>query len=352
MGMLGMEYGILLYRSAESLTRFRAMALNEDRGDGKEDLEAAFLSQDCIFITFDAISPHPDRDLSELPALAVEPNFGNIHPMEGMRPFLYEEEAMAAHVALSALKQFVKAHRRQLKAEEIPALSKHYKLELPDATGTIKVNVATCPELSQELLQMHLDLEESEEDDFDPTQIPLREDLIPDDSFISLGAMPWHMLEITRSYPGLIHHQESTVKLNSGDGLPTIVIQTTRPRAKEIINRITNAGGLSAICFNTGEDFHHSEHTFDLGVLQLADGEMQMFGEFDNDSKVHILARKKWDDRVKKTKGFCGLLVTHGLTGKARGNPGLRETVALFEARSISEEELGLGLLQPISRRE
>jgi len=47
MGMLGMEYGILLYRSEQSLKRFRASVLTEE--ESPEQLEEAFLKQDCLF---------------------------------------------------------------------------------------------------------------------------------------------------------------------------------------------------------------------------------------------------------------------------------------------------------------
>ncbi|MCY7368163.1 MAG: hypothetical protein LH474_08420, partial [Chamaesiphon sp.] len=99
MGMLGMEYGILFYRSLESLQRFRSMALNDEQQP--MEMESAFLSQDCMFLTFEAlakplsggVTPDLEHQLASLPAKSIEPSFGNIHPMEGMRPFLYEEEA-------------------------------------------------------------------------------------------------------------------------------------------------------------------------------------------------------------------------------------------------------------------
>ncbi len=337
MGMLGMEYGVLLYRSAESLQRFRSMALNED---GNQDMESAFLSQDCIFVTFDAAMADPEVDLGSLPATAIEPNFGNIHPMEGMRPFLYEEEAIAAHIALVAFKEFIKAFRQQLQAEKLPSLNKHVRVTIPDTQTILPVVVETLPELSQELLKMHLAIDDDEAD-FDPLELPIREDLIPDDSFISLGMMPWDRVEKIRL--AAAYHQTSNVK-PVGEGLPVILVQTTRPRAKEMLQRIRAAGGLQGICFNPGEDPDGA--SFDLGILQLADGEMQLFGEFYNDSEVHIEARKKWNQRSKKTKGYCGLVIAQGLTGKARGNPGIRETIALLETKSLSDDDLGLGMLQ------
>jgi hypothetical protein len=334
MGMLGMEYGVLLYRSVESLRRFRAMALNEDEG---MQMESAFLSQDCIFVTFDAIAPDLGNDLGTLPATSIEPSFGNIHPMEGMRPFLYEEEAIATQVALVALKEFVAAFRQQLQADDLPSLSKGIQVKLSGVNVTAQVQVETLPELSQELLKMHLAMDE--DDEFDPLELQIREDLIPNNSFISLGMMPWDRVDIIRQSAS--YHQTSEVK-PAGEGLPIILIQTTRPKAREIIEQ---AGGLQGICFNPGED-PIAGSSFDLGILQLADGEMQLFGEFYNESAIHIEARKKWNQRSKKTKGYCGLLVAQGLTGKARGNPGVRDTIAFLETKSLSNDDLGLGTLQ------
>ena len=345
MGMLGMEYGVLLYRSVDSLQRFRAMALNQDEAT---QMESAFLSQDCIFVTFDAvaeplpgrITPDLGRDLGTLTASAIEPNFGNIHPMEGMRPFLYEEEAMATQVALAALKGFITDFRQQLQADDLPSLTTHIPVTIPDTNQIEQITVETLPELSQQLLEMHLAM--SGDDEFDPLELQIREDLIPNNSFISLGMMPWDRVDLIRRSAS--YHQASQVT-QAGEGLPIILIQTTRPKALEIIERIQKAGGLQGICFNPGEDPIAGD-SFDLGILQLADGEMQLFGEFYNESAVHIEARKKWNQRSKKTQGYCGLLVAQGLTGKARGNPGLRETIAFLETKSLSNDDLGLGTLQ------
>jgi hypothetical protein len=351
MGMLGMEYGVLLYRSVESLQRFRALALNEDES---MQMESAFLAQDCIFVTFDAIAPNLTVELGELTSTQIEPNFGNIHPMEGMRPFLYEEEAIATYVALVALQEFVAAFRAQLQADDLPSLTKTVRVNIPDLSAislhdrqnqqsiarTAQVTVETLPQLSQELLKMHLAMDLDE--DFDPLELQIREDLIPDDSFVSLGVMPWDRLETIRN--SVTYLQTSEVQ-SLGEGLPIVMIQTTRPKAREIVERIQSAGGLQGICFNPGEDPIAGD-CFELGILQLTDGEMQLFGEFYNENTTNVEARRKWHQRSQKTQGYCGLLVAQGLTGKARGNPGIRDTVAFLETRSLSNDELGLGTLQ------
>jgi hypothetical protein len=356
MGMLGMEYGILLYRSVESLHRFRALALSEDES---MQMESAFLAQDCIFVTFDAIVPDRAVDLGDLTAAQIEPNFGNIHPMEGMRPFLYEEEAIATHVALVALKEFIVTFREQLQADDLPSLTQTVRVSIPDPAvvavqsspvqslaRTAPVKVETLPQLSQELLKMHLEMDL--DDDFDPLELQIREDLIPNNSFVSLGVMPWDRVETIRR--AVTYHQTSEVQ-SLGEGLPIVMIQTTRPKAREIVERIQSAGGLQGICFNPGEDPIAGD-SFDLGILHLTDGQMQLFGEFYNESATNVEARHKWHQRSKKTKGYCGLLVAQGLTGKARGNPGVRDTVAFLETRSLSNDDLGLGTLQLTHRFE
>ena len=116
MGMLGMEYGVLLYRSLDSLKRFRASVLAEE---SFEAMEKAFLGQDCLFVTFgrdddeeDEGDEEDDFDLADLPVSDIVPNFGTVHPLEGMRPFLYDEEAIALYIALEALHRFFKATSR------------------------------------------------------------------------------------------------------------------------------------------------------------------------------------------------------------------------------------------------
>ncbi len=346
MGMLGMEYGILLYRSLESLQRFRSMALNDDEAI---EMELAFLAQDCMFLTFEALSEpltgrinrNLEHQLTSLPAKLIEPSFGNIHPMEGMRPFLYEEEAIAACVALAAFNGFLTAFKRQLQANDLPRLTKRIKVRFPDTELIEQVTVETLPELSAELLEMHLALDADGETEFDPLELQIQEDLIPDDSFIKLEIMPWDRVESTRR--SVTYHQTSEVKA-VGAGLPIITIQTTRSKAASIVNRIQSAGGLQGICFNPISDPDGAN--FELGILQLADGEMQLFGEFYSESAVQIDERKKWHQQSQKTKGYCGLIIADGLTGKARQNPGIKETIAFLETKSLSNDDLGLGTLQ------
>jgi hypothetical protein len=349
LGMLGMEYGLLLYRSLESLRKFRQQVIAAQ--NTPQALEEAFLEQDCLFVTFDQVEELPldeDEDdvASELFAeTGVYPSFGNLHPLEGMRPVLHEEEARTVLIALRALQRFFQQHLGEFAGDSFPALNKRYRLpdpQQPDSTKKVGVKVSTLPDLAAELYEMSMELDSEDEVD-----LPiLHNDLIPEDAFYSLGAMPWDTFELLRQVAE-VHQESGASPARSGDGFPVILIQTSRPKAKALIEGLQAAGGLKAICFNPGED-PFSDQTYDLGILQTQNGELHLFGEFHEQDPVHIQARKKWDQRCRKTKGYCGLVIAKGLKGASRGNPQIGDMLALFETRALSEQELGLGPLQLI----
>ncbi|WP_088892844.1 DUF6930 domain-containing protein [Leptolyngbya ohadii] len=350
LGMLGMEYGLLMYRSIESLKQFRQRVLAA--GDSPEGLEEAFLEQDCLFVTFEQDGELRSEDESTAVSAfyaeaGVLPTFGNLHPLEGMRPILHEEEATTVLLALKALHKFFQKSLQRLEQEDFPAISGSYRIPDPnDASRKLSIKVATMPALADELSEMTIAAGFPDEDF--PFSAPplLNNHLVPTDSFYSLGAMSWDILEFLRR--SVKFHQPAGAEFPAeGDGFPVILIQTSRPKATELIEALKAAGGLKAICFNPGED-PFSEDRYDLGVLQTEDGELHLFGEFQEDDEVHIQARKKWDQRCKKTKGYCGLIIARGLKGASSGNPQFNDMMALFETRYISAQELGLGELQLI----
>ena len=350
MGMLGMEYGVLLYRSEESLKFFRATVLKED--SSQEFLEEAFLKQDCLFLTFERATNTDGEediftDLADYPLSEINPTFGNIHPLEGVRSILYEEEALISLVAYSALYRFIRDQRVKLNNGLFPSLSHRYRIPLPykeeSNTKSMSVTVGTQTQLASELEEMS-SFEDDEEMMLNPssTSLSLRDDLIPEDSFLSLGIISWEMLEYLQETSK--YHKIGEVA-QVGEGLPVILVQTSRPKAKNIIECIKKDGGLSAICFNPGADPFDGTH-YDLGLLQTQNQELFLFGEFEDDDPDHVEARQKWNQRCKHTKGYCGLIIARGLTGASRGNPQLRDMMALFEARYLSPKELGVGTLQ------
>lgn len=346
MGMLGLDYGILLYRSLESLTQFRKRVI---ANESPERLEEAFLSQDCLFITFESAEEDDEINLSDLPPSEIKPTFGNLHPLEGMRAILYDEEALLTILALDAFARFFRSVRRKLSGGKFPKLSQRYQIPIPEGgersdQGSVAVTVSTMPELATKLFEMSMNAtaDEDDEEDEDDDEPLLHDDLVPPNSFLSLGVVPWELLKELEGSAS--HYQSASIQAN-GDGLPIILIQTSRPKAKAMIDTLKKAGGVSGICFNPGED-PLGGNRFDLGILKTENGDLHLFGEFMEDDPVHIAARKKWDGRCKKTKGYCGLVIAMGLTGASRGNPQIKDMMALFEVRSLSPKDINLGTLQ------
>jgi hypothetical protein len=354
LGMLGVEYGVLMYRSLDSLKKFRQAVLHAD--ESSEHLEEAFLEQDCFFLTFDqgdsqAVSDNDAAMFLEEADDSVKPAFGNLHPLEGMRPILHAEEAMTVMLALEALHRFFEQHLHHFE-NDFPDVTSRYRIADPsDSTSKVSIKVSTMPGLASELFEMSAELLPGLTEEMLPDSAPiLRNDLIPSDAFFSLGALPWEILEFLRT--GAKFYQPADTQFPAkSDGFPIILIQTSRPKALALIEGLQAAGGLESICFNPGEDpFAHER--YDLGILQTRNGDLHLFGEFVEDDPVHVNARKKWDQRCKKTKGHCGLVVARGLKGASRGNPGFRDMMALFEVRSLSPQDLGLGALELIPQVE
>jgi len=96
-----MEYGILLYRSEQSLKRFRASVLTEEESPAAGRSSS---SKIVCFLTFEGTNEDEDEDededeiidLAELPLSEIEPSFGNIHPLEGLRSVLYEKSEQSS----------------------------------------------------------------------------------------------------------------------------------------------------------------------------------------------------------------------------------------------------------------
>jgi len=348
MGMLGREYGILFYRSLDSLKRFRSTVLNEQ---SVERLEKAFLSQDCWFVNFETddegFDPEED-DLADLPLSEIYPLFGSVHPYEGMRPFLDEEEALAVYVSLKALENFVRAKRKQLALAhyDFQALQKQCRIKLPQAIEgkqTLSLSVATLPTLADELFEMAELTYAANLVENTSLSLEIQDNLVPEDSLVSLGMLPWERVKEIRDRSKKHYQSQGATEL--GEGLPIIMIQTSRPKAKAMIEQIQGNGGLKAICFNSGED-PFTDTSYDLGLLQTDNDNLYLFGEFISDDPTHLKARKQWNRRSKMTNGYCALVVAMGLKGAARGKPQVRDILALFEAQALSEQELGMGMLQ------
>lgn len=348
LGQMGLEFGLLLYRSLEALQTFRQSAV-EHHDDSDEDLESIFLSQDCIFLNYELDMPVLDPSQ---PLKFSSINVGTIHPLEGLRPFLEEEEAMALMIGVEGFLRFHQRHRKQFLQSDFPAIKGNYTVQpILEKSGqiTTKVSIKSLPEISLELLNLGADLATSDlldaetdlnsEDFLDLLAPQLDHDLIPDQALVSIGVMPWDLFE-------MMHHKADEIDITpAGDGLPLVMVQTSRPKAKKIQGLLEDAGGLATIGFLKGVD-NYAEQGFDIGVLRTQDGVFHIFGEYEDNDPVHVRAREKWESRVEATQGHCALVLTSGITGGARGNPRPRDILAILGARNLSDVVSGVHPLQ------
>lgn len=363
MGMLGKDYGVILYRSLESLKRFRYKVCQEQ---GSEDLEQAFLSQDCWFLNYEADQEDfefdedddddEDFDLCELDTNEIRPLLGSIHPYEGMRPLRDEEEAMVIYVAIKAMQSFFRQSQADLALEVIPELHTECDISLPpsiqekEGFKSITVKVSTMPDLASELFALSEDEEFDEDDDeeFEDEEFEegdyeefdgfVGESLIPRDAYLSVEILPWQLLEQLGTEAQLfqIHRLEELWKANidqTSPGMPVILIQTSRPKALELIKRLNSAGGLTGISFYP--KIHHNSGVTYLGILETGNGYFYSMGPlsaYDPDyyQNVHM-----WNQFCQETQGYCGLLVAMGITGASRGKPQIRDWIALFETKAF-----------------
>jgi hypothetical protein len=351
--MAGLDYGVVLYRSLDSIKDFRRKILSHSKRQMSQ-LEEAFLEQDCWFLTYEKSEDldegeedDEDTDLGELPFSQIQPTFGNLHPLEGLRSFLYEEEAIAVWVALEAFSRFCRAHCRRLSVDETADLSSKYRIQLPQQepekqAKTISVNVSTLPQLAEELQDMAFD-SEMDEGMFPNINMPIvADDLIPEKSIVSLGDFPWEWIEFLQDTN--IYYNKEGMDCE-GQSLPVVLIQTTRPKAKEMIREIEASGGLRGVCFQKGEIFWENQQ-YQLGILQTEDDRFHLFGEYPESDRQHQQAKKNWDRRCHQTNGVCSVAIAMGLTGASRGQPKAKDIMGLFVVRSLNPEEVGLPTLQ------
>jgi hypothetical protein len=350
MGKMGLEQGVIFYRTEESLVKFRHRIVS---GNSEDEIEETFLHQDCLFNLFettdlemeDDLPPFPFRGkLRALPATVapMKPIYGTLHPLEGGRPYLYDEEAIALTVALQALNQFWEQYRDRLKSN-FSDLTGTYDIYAPsldsDVEESIKVVVKTMPELSDEL---HNIIDEDNEDDDSPL---INEDLLPENTLIHMMTIPWEQVEFLHS--AKIHRQLADklpkAIIQKSEGLPGLMIQTSRPKALELIGKINNFGGIKALCFNPAEDI--LGNTCQLGLMVMENDDLHLFGEFDKKA-INNEHHKRWQQRSKQTKGNICVIIAMGITGASRGNPAPQHILGYYEINLMDDKDLGLGKLR------
>ncbi|NEP20149.1 MAG: hypothetical protein F6J97_25245 [Leptolyngbya sp. SIO4C1] len=343
LGMADVEYGLLFYRELESLRQFRQAILSKHELSNKE-IQQAFLSQDCLFINYEAEDSNFDlADASD----SIRCDFGSIHPLEGLRTQLADEEAATLIVALEALHRFLKKHGHQLELLMLDPIESQFRIQNPVKAAvpkTVAVKVSTLPDITAELM------DETETMVSEPAAAStIHDDLVPDGSLILLTQLSAEMIDDLQQSPKL-YHQPFSPAPPAAQGIqkkskpvpwPMLIIQTTRPKAKTLIEQLRSLGGVEALCFNPGSD-PLNQKEFQLGLIKTQNGDLHLFHEYEMDNPTHAQALERWQTGQAKSQGRCGLLIAAGVSGAARGAPRWQDMMAFFETEAATPEQLDL----------
>jgi hypothetical protein len=345
LGMGGVEYGLLMYRTLDSLKQFRERVLTGQQSP--KQMQEAFLEQDCLFVNFELLEDSPAS--GPFAALgwanaapdAVDPIFGSIHPLEGLRSQLADEEGAIFLVAMEALQRFLTKYRARLEKPPYPDLKGSYRIPNPEKSqgSALKVTVKTLPEVTEELLEQ---TENAIDDDDDGVTFPLlRDDYVPEGALILLAQFKRTWLDFARMDPIVAYAPHPDGPLPDQPTLPVVVIQTSRPKAKALLQNLQQAQGVQAVCFNPGSD-PFSGIQFELGMLQTGDGELHLFAEYESGPGPDRRQLERWETWQRASQGCCAVVIASGITGQAKGDPGPKDIIGVFEARHRTPADLHL----------
>jgi hypothetical protein len=342
LGNLGMEHGLLLYRSLESLQRFRQRAIDEP--DDISAMQTAFLEQDCLFVTYEPLDEEFDGEFDSFDLLDwedLEPEVGSIHPLEGVRSALDEDESLTLLVALEGLVQFLKKRQRSL-AKGFTAFADKLEVKTQGADGSIQrhpVVVASLAELSIELMNAQPDRLGSDRSGADRSaleQMQFSDELIPEGAIVLLSkAEPLAYAALQRA----IGKSGSFTYAPIGE-LPVLRIQTSKPKAQAIAAMIDRSGGPDCLAFLDAVNPFGLGSTAIILSLRLQDQSWQLVMDY-HAGEMQV-PRDHWLACMAENQGRCALGIYSGVSGKNQGKPTERELVMLYETRLLSMKDLGL----------
>ena len=359
LGIAGVEFGLLFYRDLDSLRQFRRKLLGSN--DQREAMEQAFLEQNCLFINFNLVEgvvPIFSTTAGSLPPAAVEYDFGSVHPLEGLRSHLAEEEAASLIVALEALHRFLMKHNIHAKDFALQPVSSRFRIPNPTISEReeklVPVKVSTLPEVSaaflietvsdNRLVNVGSDLDQDLGSFLDSANAAIVDDSVPEGSLIILGDYKAKEIEQLKEHRR-IYYQDFLIRPKKQPSnrakWPVLTIQTTRPKAKQLVEQLKLEGGIQSICFNPGSD-PASGQIFQIGLLQTAIGSFHLFNEYEISDPIDSEAIERWMLNSDNNNSCCGCIIAAGASGTKRGRPTARETVAFFEVLTKQPEELGL----------
>ena len=120
-----------------------------------------------------------------------------------------------------------------------------------------------------------------------------------------------------------------------GEGFPVFIVQTSRPKAKVMREKIEVAGGVAGLGFCPVRDMD-SFSPLEVGLVKLEDAQLNVFNDYDLSDSSHQETKRRWERYTKATKGICGFVIATGATGASRGQLNIRTMVALYETEVLT----------------
>ena len=341
LGNLGLEFGILAYRSLEALKTFRSKVGNRE---SLEEMEAAFLVQDCFFLSYDSEALSISQNVESISYSDIETNFGVLDGT--MRPVLNDDETLAFAIILEAIHRFVSKNRShfirsQFMQGVFSEFTRRHKIPVPEGCGIsspVTVRVSTLPKLADELMNMFYDDDEDDDDDDDVIRHDLRTDFIPEGSLIVTSSLAWQSIPQIRSQ---VKYHTPTQTPIAGEALPVMIVCTTAAKANALVKKIKEIGGLSGMGMCSGVDI--LGNGAELAIVQSRSGTLFLINEFSETSEDDKRVLGNWLRRSAESNNACGLIIAKGhKKGQRAANPALSDMIALYEIPVFSAEEMGL----------
>ena len=122
---------------------------------------------------------------------------------------------------------------------------------------------------------------------------------------------------------------------------PVIVLQTTRPKAKNLILELKEQNGIKNVVFARG---HHTreDREYDLGIFQTGDDNFYLFAQFpdDNNTESSREVINLWKKNAMDFNRYCGIMIAMGASGASRGNPQDKDLFYLFYVQLSEDNQL------------
>ncbi len=326
------DAGVMFYHSLDSIRKFR-MSVIQHMIEEVQSIEDTFLSQDCIFLMFNRADEVPDNVRQMLHNLGWRlkthyPYFSILHPLEGERGFLQEEEVLALTATLEALVLFFFEYKRQLRPRKFPSLRATYT---PNSVPQpCPIEIITLVEESKQILSLS--------GEYGEEQI-INKYLIPDNSLIHLTSLNQKNVEEFRDSAHTKGYYENWIKHQRQ---PIVLIQNSQSQINLLIRAIENEEeGLKRICFLSFNSFEWLFLITGNGNIHLLD-KIYPYGEA-------LVTFNRWKRECQQQKQ-CAIILAMGIRGKTRGNPKPNHILGYYEVEYVDYQELGIDLRESLDR--